>query len=50
MGITISLAGIPRIKAKIIGPSSPIYLENGSRNVEIYIRRLFPSMKIWDRM
>lgn len=46
MGITISLAGIPRRKDKIIGPSSPIYLENGSRKLEIYIRRLFSPIKI----
>lgn len=40
IGITISFAGKPRIKAINITPSSPIIFANGSKNVETYVKML----------
>lgn len=41
-GITISLAGKPRIKARRMTPSSPISCANGSKNPDACAKSVFP--------
>lgn len=47
IGKTISLAGIPKIKANKITPSSPIRLAMGSRKVAVWVRILIPDISIF---
>ena len=49
MGITISLAGNPRINAKSITPSRPINLPAGSRKSARYARSEEPPVLIFAR-
>ena len=50
MGITISFAGIPSIKAKSIIPSSPRSLAKGSRNSEKRASRVMPPTVVFAKI
>lgn len=48
IGITISFAGSPRIKARIITPSSPSSCPKGSRVFAMFIKRLVSFIVVFD--